>query len=149
MGFKMGILGNLFGSKGRIKKIDHAAIVVSDMDRSVRFYTEILGFEIMSDGRGRGGDKKTFLGAGSKALLALTEDGARLHERGDYAEGLNHLAFEVDNLSVMKQKIADGNIEFTEVKKDKDGRPVAYHFLDPDGLELEICADSGGEVPQY
>lgn len=145
----MSILGHLFGAKGRIKGIDHAAIVVSDMDRSVRFYTETLGFEILSDGRKDGGEKKTFLGSNSRALLALTENASRLNEPGDYAEGVNHIAFEVDDIAVMSKKLGEKGVEFTEIKKDSDGNATAYHFLDPDGLELEICADTGGEVPQY
>ena len=36
-----------------------------------------------------------------------------------------------------------------EIKVGDDGKGKAYHFLDPDGLELEIYGDTGKEVPQY
>ena len=43
-----------------IKGVDHAAVVVSDMDRSIKFYSEVLGLKIHHDGRKEGGKEKIF-----------------------------------------------------------------------------------------
>lgn len=131
---------------GVIKDIDHVAIVVSDMDRAFEFYSGVLGLEVLLDGRSAGGDKKSFLGNGKRALIALTED----KDRQTLGEGgVNHIAFLVDNLEESSSLLKDKGVIFTEEKKDKRGIITAYHFLDPDGLELEICVLSDEEVPQY
>lgn len=145
----MGLLDKLIGKSEMIKGLDHVAIVVSDMDRSIKFYTEILGLGLILDGRAGGGEKKCFLGTKSKAIVALSEDKNRLKQRGNYTEGVNHVAFAVDDAEKSSQTLRDKGIDFVEIKMDDDGNPQAYHFLDPDGLELEIYGKSNKDVPQY
>ena len=131
---------------GMIKQIDHAAIVVSDMDRAFEFYSGVLGLEVLLDGRSEGGEKKSFLGSGKQALIALTEDKGR---KTGGVQGVNHIAFLVNDLEKSSQILKEKGVNFIEAKKDKSGKTTAYHFLDPDGLELEICVPSDEEVPQY
>ena len=134
----------LRGEKDVVGGIDHAAIVVTDMDRALGFYSGVLGLEIIRDGRPEGGEKKTFLGNKNSVFLALTEDKNR-------ASGgpVNHIAFKVDDVAAAAQRLKDAGITFIEEKTGPDGEPTAYHFLDPDGLELEICASAPNQVPQY
>lgn len=131
---------------GMIKEIDHAAIVVSDMDRAFEFYCGVLGLKVLLDGRSSGGEKKSFLGNGKRALIALTEDKDRKTGGGDI---VNHIAFLVDDLGKSSNMLKEKGINFIEEKKDNSGKTTAYHFLDPDGLELEICVPSDEDVPQY
>lgn len=142
-------LDKLVGSNEMIKGLDHVAIVVSDMDRSIRYYTEILGLKLILDGRSQGGEKKSFLGTKSKAIVALSEDKNRSIDKGQYAEGVNHVAFGVVDAEKSSHILQDKGIEFIEVKMGDDGKPKAYHFLDPDGLELEIYTKTQKKVPQY
>src|SRR5919109_2964770 len=74
--------GKLMFGDTMIKGIDHVAIVVSDMDRSIKFYSEVLGLKIHYDGRKDGGKKKSFLGTKSTTLVALTEDENRGKDGG-------------------------------------------------------------------
>ena len=145
----MGLLDRIIGKDEMIKDLNHVAIVVSNMDRSIEFYTDVLGLKLILDGRSQGGEKKTFLGTKSKAIIALSEDKNRTLNRGDYVEGVNHVAFGVDDVEKSSQVLQEKGVEFIEIKVGEDGKGKAYHFLDPDGLELEIYGDAGKEVPQY
>ena len=145
----MGWLDKLVGKGEMIKGLDHVAIVVSDMDRSIDFYTNVLGLTLLLDGRASGGEKKSFLGTSSRAIVALSEDKYRLSDKGQYVEGVNHVAFAVADAQKSSEVLKDKGVEFVEIKMGDDGNPKAYHFLDPDGLELEIYTETEKEVPQY
>ena len=141
-------LKKILGKSKSIKGIDHAAIVVSDMDIAFDFYSGVLGLDIVVDGRGEGGDKKSFLGAGTKAFLALTEDMKRKSSDPGKTDAVDHIAFLVDDLERSKKKLIENGVEIIEEKTDSNNYITAYHFLDPDGLELEICKSSN-EIPTY
>ncbi len=142
-------LKGLFGHGGMVESIDHVAICVSDMDRSVKYYTETLGLELIRDGRAEGGEKKTFLGVGKRVLVALSENSHRLVDKGRYAEGVGHVAFRVGDVEKASKALSSKGVEFIEIKQGDDPNTKAYHFLDPDGLELEIYGAATEEVPPY
>ncbi len=132
-----------------IRGIDHVAIVVGDMDRSIKFYNEVLGLKIHYDGRKEGGSKKSFLGNKSETLVALTEDENRVKVGTGFVEGVAHIAFSVDDVEQASKILKERGVEFIEEKMDKDGKRKSYHFLDPDGLELEIYGKTGQIIPPY
>ena len=124
-----------------IKGIDHVAIIVSNMDRAIKFYNEVLGLKIHHDGRREGEGKKSFLGTKSTTLVALTEDENRRKE--GFVQGVDHVAFRVDDVEKASKVLKERGVEFIEEKLDKDGKRKSYHFFDPDGLELEIYSKTG------
>jgi len=142
----MKFLDKLRAKKGFIKGLDHAAIIVKDMDRSITFYSEVLDLIILHDGRGEGGDKKSFVGTKNKSLIALTENQSK--KTGENIDqSVSHIAFEVSDIEKAKTNLESKGIEFIEIKKNSKGDPVAYHFLDPDGFELEIYNDTEKVAP--
>ena len=145
----MGWLDKLTGKDEMIKNLDHVAIVVGDMDRAIEFYTEVLGLRLILDGRPKGGGKNSFLGTKSKAIVALSENKNRIVQKCEHVDGVNHVAFGVDDVDKSSQILKERGVEFIEIKVGDDGKGKAYHFLDPDGLELEIYGETGKEVPQY
>jgi lactoylglutathione lyase len=140
---------NLVSSDNVITGIDHVAIVVSDMDRSIEFYAGVLGLTIIRDGRKESANKKTFLGTKSRTLVALTESKNRKREGAGAVEGVAHVAFKVDDVEKASKALESKGVTFIEEKVEKDGKIKAYHFLDPDGLELEIYGETGESVPPY
>lgn len=140
---------NLVSSDTFIKAIDHVAIVVSDMDRSIEFYNEVLGLTVLKDGRNEGGKKKSFLGTKDHTLIALTENKRLNRDKSQIVESVAHVAFRVDDVEKAMKDFKSKGVEFIEEKVEKDGKIKAYHFLDPDGLELEIYGETGESVPPY
>ncbi len=145
----MKILRRLFGEKRLIHSLDHIAIEVSDMNRSVEFYSGILGFDVLLDGRSGGGKKKTFLGVELKSMIALSENKNRISNKTGYVEGVNHVAFTVSDFERARKLLTDNQVEIVEDKIGDNGITRVCHFLDPDGLELEICEELEQEVPPY
>jgi catechol 2,3-dioxygenase-like lactoylglutathione lyase family enzyme len=145
----MSWIRNITRGKTLIRGLDHVAVVASDMDRSIEFYTALLGMKLIKDGRAEGGLKKSFIGTDKKAILAITEEKGGAGPGGGSAGGVNHVAFYVDDIERAGGLLREKGVRFIEEKVGQDGRTKAYHFLDPDGLELEICVETGKEAPQY
>lgn len=144
----MDILKKLKSNDQFISGIDHVAIVVKDMDRSIKFYTEILNLVVLYDGRKDGGDKKSFLGKKEKSFVALTEDSQK-NTNENVVESVSHIAFRVENVEEAKDILESRGIDFVEIIVSEDGTSGAYHFLDPDGFELEIYGGTGEIIPAY
>ena len=79
----------------------------------------------------------------------MTEDKGLTAGGISRAVGVDHIAFFVDDIDKAGRSLVEKGIQIIEEKAGRDGRVTAYHFLDPDGLELEICAETGRETPQY
>jgi catechol 2,3-dioxygenase-like lactoylglutathione lyase family enzyme len=139
----MGLLSKLIGEGTMIRGLDHVAIVVSDMETSIRFYSDVLGLKIHHDGRKDGGAKKSFLGTKSRTLVALTEDVNLSKPLSKPFQSVAHIAFRVDDVEAARHALKGHGVEFVEEKFERDINRKAYHFFDPDGLELEIYGDVG------
>lgn len=144
----MNILDKIRPLDPMISGIDHVAIIVKNMDTSIKFYSEVLGLVILYDGRKDGGNKKSFLGIKEKSFVALTEN-PKKNMNPDIVESVCHIAFKVAKLEKTKENLEKKGVEFIEEKANEKGKIVAYHFLDPDGLELEIYGEEMEIVPAY
>ena len=132
-------LGRPHGMPFRIGKIGHVVLNVRDIERSVRFYTEVLGFQISDI-------YPDAMVSGGMAFLRCNPDhhGIALvggRENAGEAGDLNHVAFEVGSLDEVLR--ARDHLRRHEVPIDFEGRrragcQVAVEFRDPDGHRLEI-----------
>ena len=132
-------LGRPHGMPFRIGKIGHVVLNVRDVERSVRFYTEVLGFQISDI-------YPDSMVPGGMAFLRCNPDHhgiALVGGRADAAEAgdLNHVAFEVATLDEVLR--ARDHLLRHQVPLDFEGRrragcQIAVEFRDPDGHRLEI-----------
>lgn len=123
-----------------LNKIHHIAIICSDYERSKRFYTDVLGFEIVQE---------TFRAARQSWKLGLALGGTYIIELFSFpdpperpsrpeAQGLRHLAFEVDDVDAGVRALQEKGVVTEPVRVDElTGKRFTF-FADPDGLPLEL-----------
>lgn len=121
-----------------IRRLNHAVLFVSDIDRAVAFYTNVLGFQIVTrEPRMRA----AFLRAADSTnhhdlgLFGLGA-GAPGPERG--RAGLYHLAWQLDTLDELNEirtALIDGGGYTGE---SSHGATLSVYGADPDGNEFEL-----------
>jgi catechol 2,3-dioxygenase-like lactoylglutathione lyase family enzyme len=129
-------------------RIQHAGLVVSDVDRSRRFYADVLGLEEIPRP-----PNFTFAGAwfrlGEDELHLLAEadttGGAGQRDAGPGAAyGLtHHLAFEVDDLDAACVRLAENGLALEGGPMPRGDGVTQVFFLDPDGYVLEYFQRTG------
>jgi len=122
-----------------IFQLNHAVLFVSDLRRSVAFYTDVLGFRQVDMGGLKGA---AFLKAADSTNdhdLGLFEaPGSHPSGAGRGTVGLYHLAWEVDTLDEL-QRVALRLAEVDALTGSSDhGTTKSLYGRDPDGLEFEI-----------
>ena len=122
-----------------VQRLNHAVLYVRDVDRSVTFYREVLGFRPVMEIAGRA----AFLQAEGSTndhdlgLFAIGER-AGASEAGRRTVGLYHLAWEVDTLAELA-RIQEALVRAGALVGASDhGTTKALYAQDPDGLEFEV-----------
>jgi catechol-2,3-dioxygenase len=124
-----------------VMRLNHAVLYVRDVRRSVEFYSNVLGFRVVSDMAELPG--AAFLqaaGSGNDHDLGLFEigAGAGASGAGRSTVGLYHLAWEVDTLEELRataQRLAEAG---ALVGASDHSTTKALYAVDPDGLEFEV-----------
>lgn len=124
----------------KIKAIHHIAILTDDYEQSKRFYTEVLGFEVIRETyRAERQSWKLDLAIAGHYQVELFSF-PDFRERGSYpeAKGLRHLAFAVDNIEEAATELRAKGVETENIRIDAlTGRKFVF-FNDPNGQPLEL-----------
>ena len=120
-----------------IKKYLHTRFRVSDMDKSISFYRDILGMEVIEQKTSSRGSKLVFLkfpNMECELELCSFPDSGNVH----VPEDLVHLAFEVDDLERCMKKLRVAGVAITEgpIKSSNGTRFIFTE--DPDKYEIEL-----------
>jgi len=137
--------------------LSYFGIRVRDLERSLKFYTEVFGLKEVA----RGDHQK--YGAGLYVLLRDIKSGQKLElnwypEGSRHAtpytpgEGLDHIAFVVDDLKVKYKEMLEKGAEPTDIDPSETGGWLAY-LRDPDGNWIEIyehdpAKSTGDSIPE-
>ncbi len=126
-----------------ITRLNHAVLYVADVERSVRFYTELLGFRIvpMTPDGFRDAAFLQAPGSTNDHDLGLFEvgGGAGPSAAGRSTVGLYHLAWEVDTLAELERLAGVLRDEGALAGASDHGTTKSLYARDPDGLELEVA----------
>ena len=122
----------------KIKKIGHLVYEVADVGRTVKFWTEMLGFKV-SDRNEFG---MVFLRTNSDHhTIAVMENKKKDKARDDRGLRVDHLALELgsmDELVAARDFLRAQGVPVTwEGRRGPGGNP-GIHCLDPDGYEFEL-----------
>ena len=121
-----------------VKRLNHAVLYVRDVDRSVRFYEEALGFTVATQFPGaaflRVPDSHNDHDLGLFAIGPNAADSPA----GRGAVGLYHLAWEVETLGEL-QEVAERLTQMGALVGASDHSTTkALYAKDPDGIEFEV-----------
>lgn len=122
-------------------RIDHAMIRVLDLDKSLDFYTRVLGMKLLRKSDYPGGRfTNAFVGYGGdgQAALELTHnwDQEEPYERGT---AWGHIALRVADIYAAAERMKSHGVEFTkEPSPMKHGTRVIAFIKDPDGYSIEL-----------
>jgi catechol 2,3-dioxygenase len=124
-------------AKTRALRLGHVHLNVRDLNRSVPFYTSLVGLRL-TEWVGR----YAFLATSNEHhSLALEEIGKRAINPSRRAVGVAHVAFQVPDrvaFAAMRKKLSDANVPLISRN---NGISWTFRFKDPDGNEIEIYVD--------
>jgi catechol 2,3-dioxygenase len=123
------------------KEIGHLVLNVSDVERSTKFYRDVVGFQVA---RSRPNGTGAFLTCGvihHNLALCKAPEGALPLRKGQI--GLNHFAFKVESYKALQaahERLVAANATIDHIVD--HGMTRSVYFLDPDGIEMELFCDT-------
>jgi glyoxylase I family protein len=123
-----------------LQSIHHVAIICSDYDASKKFYTDVLGFEIIAE-HFRSERKSWKLDLSLKnhyiiELFSFPDPPPRVSK--PEARGLRHIAFAVNNVNDATSVLRGKGVVTEAVRIDEFTGKRYTFFADPDGLPIEL-----------
>jgi len=124
----------------KLNKVHHVAIICSDYQRSLDFYTRLLGFTVMAENyRPESGGYKTDLALDGEYVIELFSFNHPPKRVTDpEAAGLRHLAFEVDDIDAAVMELDSMGIAHEAIRTDGYTGKHFVFFYDPDHQPLEL-----------
>ncbi|MEZ4804669.1 MAG: VOC family protein [Bacteroidia bacterium] len=124
----------------KLNQIHHVSIICSDIERSKKFYTDILGLHIMQEIYRSDKDsyKLDFSLNGHFILEMFTFPNSPKRTTQPEACGLRHLAFEVSDIELAVSTLKESGVKTEEIKLDEHTGKHYVFFKDPDELPIEL-----------
>jgi lactoylglutathione lyase len=127
----------------RVTKLLHTRYRVNDLERTVRFYTEVLGLEELRRHKSPRGSELVFLkapGSAEQIELCCYPAAGPVQVQPD----LTHLAFEVESLEGFARHLAGLGLKFSDGPTTTSTGTV-FAFIDaPEGYEIELIEHAKG-----
>lgn len=126
----------------RVKTLDHVTLVVKDLQRSRRFYCDVLGM--------RDVERPGFSFAGSwfqagptqiHLILEHEQSGPAGPGGGEPASSRNHhFAFEVEDAAACAERLKELGVPIVSGPKQRPDGAIQTFVADPDGHLVELCS---------
>jgi catechol 2,3-dioxygenase-like lactoylglutathione lyase family enzyme len=124
--------------------IHHVALLCADVERTIRFYQDVVGFPLtdLFENRDYPGSTHFFFDIGHGNALAFFDlPGLDLANYAEVLGGLHHLAISVtrEAWDAARARLAEEGVEQLVID-------TSVYFRDPDGTRMELIADPLGEM---
>ena len=120
-----------------VTKLLHTRMRVSDMDETIKFYTTVLGLEVLERKTSPRGSHLAFLKVpNSEELIEFASypPSGPVHVQED----LVHLAFQIDNVDAAIRDLTAKGVKITDGPT-RSSSGSRFIFIDaPDGYEIEL-----------
>ena len=130
-----------------IEAIDHIGIITNNLQQSVEFYTDVLGFSISAkiemDDAGfsaifveKNGSKIELIGY--RGIITERSEGVEIKMGGSSIPINDHITFTVDEIAATVTELKEKGVEFgLEPIQVEGGMKIAF-FKDPNGMLIEL-----------
>lgn len=145
-----------------LQEIAHVGITVSDMERSISFYRDVLGLRLIGTATMKGKETDRLFNRnncvvnlaylnGSQQLLAppveliqFVGEGCEIETSSLHKTSISEICFKVDDIDAAYETLKSKNVEFLsepqafDFSMDGLGKSKAVYFKGPDGIILEL-----------
>ena len=123
-------------------RLNHVGIYVADFEKSLRYYTQTLGFREAFTIRGADGEPTlAYLHVTRDTFLELAPAST------ERPVGVSHIAFWPENLDAALTTLRGRGIEIADPRTGSTGTRIT-NMTDPDGVRLELVDFTPGSAPQ-
>jgi glyoxylase I family protein len=124
----------------KLNCIHHIAIICSDYEKSKKFYTEVLGFDIIGEvfRQERNSHKLDLALNGTYMIELFSFPSPPPRVSSPEATGMRHLAFEVHQISEIVEELVRKEIFVEPIRIDEHTGKRFTFIADPDGLPIEF-----------
>ncbi|TWP51666.1 VOC family protein [Lentzea tibetensis] len=129
-----------------VRGVHHLALICKDVEETIRFYQEFLGFPLVElvENRDYRGSSHFFFDIGNRNLLGFFDFPG--HEHPDYSEtigAVQHLALSVssDHFDQIKSKLDSAGVEYLGPDR---GVEDSLYIRDPNGVGVEFYREELG-----
>jgi catechol 2,3-dioxygenase-like lactoylglutathione lyase family enzyme len=123
--------------------LDHLALKVTDMDRSLAFYHDVLGLELVrtSESETQGG-RAAFLRVGHQTLDLFSRVDFVSADK-DKPVGMDHLCLSLDANSITEviEALQQAKVEIFWGPVERHGS-ISVYVYDPDGMHVELRVET-------
>jgi glyoxylase I family protein len=123
--------------------VHHMALICSDVEQTIQFYQDLLGFPLVElmENRDYKGSTHLFFDIGNDNLLAFFDfPGLGLQPGVESLGGVQHIAISTtpDNLERVKSRLEQKGVRYLGPDR---GVTTSIYFKDPDGIQIELIAE--------
>src|ERR1700730_1476276 len=123
--------------------VHHMALICSDVEQTIQFYQELVGFPLIElmENRDYKGSTHLFFDIGNDNLLAFFDfPGLGLQPGVESIGSVQHIAISTDvaNFEALKTRLEERGVPYLGPDR---GVTTSIYFKDPDGIQIELIAE--------